>query len=167
MAETDERWIVLWLDDMSEEIGDEVASLREAGYEVITAQSFVQLKAQVQELGQDGQLGRVVSVVLDIMIEGAFDISTIFRNVGNGHTANGYAAGLVFLEQVLVLDDLFKDLSGAQIVINSKRSLSEAEERRVAAVRLAHAREIRLVEKASVREVSAYVKLASAARRAA
>lgn len=164
MAETEDKWIVLWLDDMSEEIGDEVASLREAGYEVLTAQSFAQLKSDVKQLVHDGRIQRVVSVVLDIMIEGAFDISPVFANVGNGRTANGYAAGLVFLEQVLVLDQLFEGLAGAQVVINSKRSLSEAEEKRVAAVRHDYARDIRLVEKASVREVSAYVKSASAAR---
>lgn len=167
MAGTEEKWIVLWLDDMSEEIDDEVASLREAGYVVLTAQSFVELKSHVKELVHEGTIHRVLSVVLDIMIEGAFDISTIFPNVGNGRTANGYAAGLVFLEQVLVVDQLFLGLAGAQVVINSKRSLSEPEEKRIAAVRQHHSREIRLVEKASLREVSVFIKLAMTVRAAA
>ena len=164
MAETEQKWIVLWLDDMKEEISDEVASLRKADFEVIIAQNFVELKDHVQELRAAEQLHRVVSIVLDIMIEGVIDISYTFTRVGNGRTANGYAAGLVFLERVLVVDQLFVGLERAQVVINSKRSLSELEEKRVESIRTQHNREIRLVEKASLREVSAYVISASAAR---
>ena len=145
--------IVLWLDDKKDEIRDQADALARSGYKVVTARDLMSFRNEVEEMSAAGQMSHLRLVVIDIMLEGVADIASYFSDVRNGNTAHGYAAGLVFLERVIICNQIFSDLLSVPIVINSKRAMNDNEKRRISSLVDSTGVRVQIFEKAHTRAI--------------
>lgn len=155
MAEN--KQIILWLDDRQEEIRDEANDLERANYEVTISRDIVVFRNEVEELAQDGRTGDLRLVILDIMLEGVAEIITQNGKNRSATTSNGYAAGLVFLEQVIAVEPIYEGVRRVPIVLNSKRAISAPELQRIEAIKQSAGIEILVFEKTASQEISHYL----------
>jgi len=152
---------VVWLEDDPEE--DRVSlrreRMRKMGMTVVTARGFRQLELLLRERssGPTNVLKHSVGLlILDIMIEGITDLGHYFPWVEDGRTANGFAAGLVFLDRVLSPatrspeDDLFGRFEDVPVIVYSNRALSKHERSRVSDIAKRRLGRVVVLEKALV-----------------
>ncbi len=153
------RQTVVWLEDDPDE--DRVTARKEEiealGYNVVVARGFRELEKSLRARLPGGEHRDMVCLlVIDIMIDGVNNLSAYFPWVEDARTANGFAAGLVFLDRVLApehrssRDTVFGHFDAIPVIVYSNRAMPKTETRRLDSVKSRRAGPIVVLEKGAL-----------------
>ena len=105
---------LLWLEDVTETVPEQIIHARRMGLDVCTVANLPRFANRLYE-------GGVCGIVLDIMIIGMNDLNVVDMDVS---TDGGYEAGWVLLEHYLRSPDGPAAIQNIPVIVLSSRALS-------------------------------------------